>query len=282
MSFFDRKNNRVEREMSFVEHLDELRKHIIRAGLAIIAFSIIAFFLTDVIFKHVLFYPLDKNFPTYQALCYVGSYFGIPGSCITPVKPMIQTFDMGEAFILHFKVCMFSGFIIAFPVVLWELWKFVRPGLYDREVKATRGVVAAGSFLFLLGVAFGYFILAPFSINFLVSYQLPMINEQANIIKAGSFINYMLMFTFPAGIIFELPILVYYLARMGIVTDKGMRTYRRHAIIVILIIAAIVTPPDIISQIIVTIPVYILYELSIGIAARQTKRRLKEMEMDNE
>jgi sec-independent protein translocase protein TatC len=270
-------DNSEEREMSFVEHLDELRTHIIRSLLAIGAFSIVIYFLTDFIFRKILFYPLDKDFPTYRLLCKLGTYLQTDAICFTPVKTSVQTFDMGEAFGLHLKVCVIGGLIVAFPYVLWELWKFIRPGLYDKERKATRSVVAVGSFLFLLGVAFGYFILAPFAINFLVGYQLPMVNESLSIIKAGSYINYMVMFTLPAGLIFELPIIVYYLSKVGVLTDKDMRTYRRHSIVVILIIAAIVTPPDVVSQIIVAIPVYLLYELSIGIAAVQTRKREREM-----
>ena len=130
----------------------------------------------------------------------------------------------------------------------------------------------------MIGVCFGYFILAPFAINFLVGYQLPMVNQDTSIIKAASYINYMIMFTMPSGIVFELPIIIFYLARVGIVTPEGMRKYRRHSIIGILLISAVITPPDIMTQVIVAIPVYFLYEMSIGIAARQAKKRAKEMD----
>jgi sec-independent protein translocase protein TatC len=286
LSFLNR-NNKIgskegEREMSFVEHLDELRKHIIRSLIAIVSAAIFMYFLTDIIFKNVLFYPLNANFPTYQLLCWLEKLVKIPGVCITPVSVSLQTFDMGEAFSLHMKICIYGGLIISFPYILWELWKFVRPGLYEAEVKATKGVVFITSFLFLLGVAFGYFILAPFSINFLVGYQLPFVNENESFIKAGSYINYMIMFTLPAGILFELPVLVYYLAKIGLVTDKAMRKYRRHSIVGILLLSAVVTPPDILSQLLVAIPVYGLYELSIGIAARQTKIRDKIIGLNEE
>jgi sec-independent protein translocase protein TatC len=149
-------------------------------------------------------------------------------------------------------------------------------------VKAVRGVVFITSSLFLLGVAFGYFVLAPFSINFLVGYKLPMVNETDSFIKAGSFINYMIMFTLPAGIIFELPVFVYYLAKIGLVNDKVMKKYRKHSIVVILIIAAVVTPPDVLSQVLVAVPVYFLYEISIGIAARQSRIREKEIGLNED
>jgi sec-independent protein translocase protein TatC len=271
-----------EREMSFVEHLEELRMHIIRAVIAIASFAILVYFITDFVFRKIIFYPLSTDFPTYKLMCWISDLLKMPIVCITPVKSQVQTFDMGEAFTLHVKVCIVGGIIMAFPYILWELWKFIKPGLHKKEIRAARGAVAYTSILFMLGVAFGYFILAPFSINFLVGYQLPMVNEEASMIKAGSFINYMIMFTIPSGLVFELPIIIFFLSRLGIITDKDMRTYRRHSIIGILVIAAIVTPPDVLSQMIVAFPIFILYELSIGIAARQTKRREKEVGINKE
>lgn len=267
-----------EREMTFVEHLEELRMHIIRSVLAIGAFAIIIFFATKFVFEVIIFGPLDPEFPTYNFLCWISELINVPSLCIQPVNPSMQTLDMGEAFLLHIKVCFIGGLVVAFPFVIWELWKFIRPGLYETEIKATRGVVAISSFLFMIGVCFGYFILAPFAINFLVGYQLPMVNQDTSIIKAASYINYMIMFTMPSGIVFELPIIIFYLARVGIVTPEGMRKYRRHSIIGILLISAVITPPDIMTQVIVAIPVYFLYEMSIGIAARQAKKRAKEMD----
>ncbi len=276
-----KKDDSQEREMTFVEHLDELRMHLIRSVIAVAAFAIFIFFATEFVFKTIIFGPLSKNFPTYQFFCWLSGRLKMDALCYDPVQPELQTFDMGEAFLLHIKVCLIGGVIVAFPYILYELWKFVRPGLYETEVKATRGVVGISSLLFLLGVAFGYFILSPFAINFLVGYQLPMVNETDSIIKANSFINYMIMFTLPAGIIFELPIIVFYLARMGIVTPEGMRKYRRHSIIGILLLSAMITPPDVMTQIIVSIPVYILYEFSINIAGRQAKKRAKELELED-
>ena len=292
--------NNDEKEMSFVEHLDELRQHLIRSIIAIVAGAIFIFFATKFIFKIILFGPLDANFPTYQAMCQLSHLAGWEEAmCYTPIQINMQTLDMGEAFLLHIKVCIFGGIILAFPYLLWEFWRFVKPGLFNHERKATKGFVFFGSILFLLGVAFGYFILSPFAINFLAGYQLTMINQQADymeimrscsecctfpteevakkggIIKAASFINYMLMFTLPTGLLFELPMIVFFLARMGLITAKSMRRYRRHSIVVILILAAVVTPPDIMTQILIGIPIYVLYELSIGIAARQ-ERRLNE------
>jgi sec-independent protein translocase protein TatC len=269
-----------EKEMSFVEHLEELRVHIIRMVISILLAAVFVFFATRSIFKIVIFGPLQNDFLTYQLLCKLSNWLGLGDSmCYEPAVANLITLEMGEAFLLHIKVCIFGGMILAFPYLLWEFWRFIKPGLYPEERKAANSVVAVGSILFLLGISFGYFILSPFAINFLLGYELPMINEASNgnLIKATSMINYMIMFTVPVGIIFELPIIVYYLAKMGLVTDTFMRTYRRHAIVGILIIAAFVTPPDVMTQIIIGIPIYLLYELSIGIAAKQTQKREAEL-----
>lgn len=270
-----------EKEMTFVEHLDELRIHLIRIAIAVVIGAVFMFFATDMIFKYVIFGPLDSDFLTYQLMCKFSHWAGLLDQlCYIPVKIEPVTLEMGEAFLLHIKICAIGGLIIMFPYILYELWRFIRPALYQEEQSAINGIAAISSFLFLLGIAFGYFILAPFAINFLMGYQLPMINtdtDTGSILKASSYINYLIMFTVPVGIIFEMPIAVYYLAKLGLVTDVGMRTYRRHAIVGILVVAAVVTPPDVMTQIIIGIPIYILYEISIIIAAKQTKLREASM-----
>ena len=268
----------VEKEMSFVEHLDELRIHLIRIAISICVSAVFVFFATKTILETVIFGPLNSDFMTYKLMCRLSEWAGMGEKmCYSPKPINLVTFDMGEAFLLHIKICLFGGFIMAFPYILWELWKFIKPGLYLKEIKSANGVVFISSLLFLTGISFGYFVLAPFAINFLVGYELPMVNSgnSGNLIKATSLINYMIMFTMPVGIIFELPIVVYYLSKMGLITDDFMRAYRKHSIVIILVIAALVTPPDIMTQIIIGIPIYFLYEMSIHIAARQTKKREK-------
>ena len=265
-----------EKEMSFVEHLDELRIHLMRIAIAICASAVFVFFATKTIFEYIVFGPINEHFLTYKLMCKLSHWAELGDKmCYVPASINLVTLEMGEAFFLHIKVCLFGGLIMAFPYILWELWKFIKPGLYGKEIRAANGLVFISSLLFLFGISFGYFVLAPFAINFLVTYELPMINagDAGNLIKATSLINYMIMFTMPVGIIFEMPIIVFYLAKMGLITDTLMRVYRRHAIVLILIIAAFVTPPDIMTQVIIGIPIYFLYELSIHIAARQTKKR---------
>lgn len=296
----DQPNPNEEKEMSFWEHLDELRSHIIRGLIAVVAAAVLLFFMSDIVFGAVLFGPLREDFPSYRLLCALSHALGMGDQiCIKPVRVDLETFELGEAFMLHIKISFFGGIALALPFLLRELWRFVRPALYERERAAVRGLVFWATLLFAVGMCFGYFVLAPFAVNFLAGYQLPMLNEgnaellravrycaeccsgtpppleQAaggGIVKASSFINYMLMFTFPVGLVFEMPILIYYLAGVGIVTPDGMRQYRRHAFVAILIIAAIVTPPDVVTQIIVAVPMYLLYEMSIGLAKRQARR----------
>ena len=266
-----------EQEMTFVEHLDELRTHIIRIVLALFISGIFIFFATDFIFSHIIFGPLQADFFTYRIICRISELLQLGDAlCYTPVSIQAVTLDMGEAFILHIKTCFFGGLTLAFPYVLWELWKFIKPALYDTEKKAIHWIVIISSILFLTGVLFGYFVLSPFAINFLVNYDLPMINSSeatGSILKASSYINYMIMFTFPVGFIFLLPIFVFYLAKLGIITDQTMKKYRKHAIVGILVLSALVTPPDVMTQFLIGIPIYFLYEVSIGIAAKQTKIR---------
>ena len=162
---------------------------------------------------------------------------------------------------------------MAFPYILWEVWRFVKPGLYDNEKRAARGFVLICSFLFLSGVLFGYFVIAPFAIKFLASYDIGAINAPT----LESYVNYMVLFTLPTGIIFQLPVLVYFLTKIGLIDAEFMRTYRRHAIVLILILSAMITPPDVITQFLIGIPLFFLYELSINVA-RRVKKQEEEAE----
>jgi len=178
--------------------------------------------------------------------------------------------ELGEQFFTHLKVSIWLGIIISFPYIFWEMWRFIKPGLYAKEQKAARGIVFVCSFLFLLGVLFGYYVISPFAITFLAGYSIA--TEVVSSPTLSSYVNYMTMFTVPTGIIFELPVVVYFLSRIGLVTPEFMKKYRRHAVIVILIFAAIITPPDVITQFLIGIPVFILYEISIHISRRAAKK----------
>lgn len=260
------------KDMSFLDHLEELRWHIIRALIAITVCFITLFIFKDFVFNKIVLGPKFIDFWSYKAACSFSHLIGLGERfCVSENAfnfKVIQIY-MGEKFLTHIKVSFVLGFIFAFPYVFWEFWGFIKPGLYPKEQKAVRGIVFICSFLFLLGVAFGYFVISPFAINFLMTYDLSDILDQVSI---SSFVNYMVMFTLPAGLIFELPVIVYFLAKVGLITPKLMRTYRRHSIIGILVLAALITPPDVVTQFLIGIPLYILYELSIFICAREAKK----------
>ncbi|HMQ46153.1 MAG TPA: twin-arginine translocase subunit TatC [Saprospiraceae bacterium] len=257
------------KEMTFLEHLEELRWHIIRSLTAIVSLGIILFLFQRWLFDTVIFGPTHKEFLTYRVFCAVVKGLGLSESmCFEPPQFEKIAIGFGEPFIMSIMVSFVMGFIIAFPYVLWEFWRFIKPGLYPKEKKAARGMVLICSALFLTGVLFGYYIIAPFAVNFLAGYSIPGVENTPTM---SSYINYMIMFTAPAGLIFELPIVVYFLAKVGLVSAQDMRKYRRHSIIGILILAAVLTPPDVVTQFLIAIPLYILYEASIVIALRVYK-----------
>ncbi|MEE9373917.1 MAG: twin-arginine translocase subunit TatC [Saprospiraceae bacterium] len=257
-----------EKEMSFLDHLEELRWHIIRSIAAVFVLGIAFFLLRDLVFQIILA-PSKAEFPTYRLLCNISEI-----TCMKPTDFKLLPRDMGEQFFTHIKISIWLGFILAFPYVFWEFWRFIKPGLYKNEQKAARGIVGACSFLFMCGILFGYYVISPFAITFLTGYQVsPDIVSSPTL---ASYINYMTMLTIPTGIIFELPIVVYFLAKIGLISSDFMKKYRKHAFVIVFILAAIITPPDVLTQILIGIPIYILYELSIHLAKRIEKQKARE------
>ena len=253
------------KEMGFLDHLEELRWHLLRSALAVIIFSIIIFLNKAFTFQTVVLGPKNPHFVTYDFLCNLSEML-----CFRPKDFTLKTIDIGEQFFMHMKVSIMLGLVVAFPYIFWEIWRFVKPGLLPIERKAAKGFVFICSTLFFLGVLFGYFVMAPFSISFLSSYSVGMDVETAPTLS--SYIGYLVMVTLPTGIVFELPVVVYFLSKIGLVTPKVMRKYRKHAIVLILIVAAIITPPDVITQLLIGFPLFLLYEVSIYISARVEKK----------
>ncbi len=266
-----------EKEMSFLDHLEELRWHIMRSLIAIVIGGILLYLVRDWYFSRVLFGPLKSDFISYVWFCRFSEWMKMGQvMCIAPAEDLtVQAIGFGEQFITAVKMSFVGGFVIAFPYVFYELWSFVRPGLYKQEQRATRGVIFICSLLFFIGVAFGFFIIAPFGTNFLLTFE---VGGAKNIPTMDSVIGYMLMFTLPAAIIFELPVLIHFLARFGLVTAEGMRQYRRHSIIGILVLASVLTPPDVVTQILIAVPLYILYELSVFVAKRAQRAYQADLE----
>jgi len=265
-------------EMTFFEHLEELRWHIIRGLGSIFVFATIAFLLKNLIFNTLILSPKSEGFWTYRGICKLSQSLGLEGVlCNGPTSFEIVNIDMAGQFLTHLKVSVILGFILSFPYIVWEIWRFVRPALYDQEKRYTRGIVFSASILFFIGILFGYFVLAPLSINFFANYSVsPTV---VNTIQLGSYISILSTVVLATGIMFELPIAVYILSKTGLLTPENMREYRKHAVVAILVIAAVITPADIWTQLFVTIPVYGLYEISIfiskwvaGICAERSKR----------
>ena len=261
-------------EMSFLDHLEELRWHILRSLAAVFTFAIALFLFHKSFFSHVIMAPTKEGFFSFKVFCKLSHAIGMGDKlCIQPTEFEVIAVGFGETFITAIKISIVSGIILAFPYILYELWKFIKPGLYDTEVKLAKGFVGICSFLFLIGILFGYYVITPFGVNFLMSFNLP---EVINKPTLNSYISYLVMFTVPAGIIFELQVVVYFFAKLGLVTAEIMKKYRRHAIIGILLCAALLTPPDVVTQFLIGIPLYFLYEISIIIAKRVQKNEAKK------
>ncbi|MFN0174097.1 MAG: twin-arginine translocase subunit TatC [Saprospiraceae bacterium] len=276
----DQQHEQDRNEMSFFDHITELRTHLLRSALAIAVVGIACFLNKDFIFNTLIFGPRSPDFITYRLLCKFSHWAGAgEAMCFTPPVFNLITRQLGEVLMQHLYVSFWLGVIGAFPFIFWEFWKFVRPGLLDTERKAVRGVVAICTFLFLLGVSFGYFIIAPFSISFLAGYTLEGLEVSPTL---DSYVTYMTMFTLPTGLIFEMPILAYFLAKIGLIGPAFLRNQRRQAFIIILIVAAIITPPDVVSQLLVTVPLYGLYEISILVVARVQRKREKALKASEE
>ena len=266
-------------EMSFIQHLEILRWHLIRSVLVIVAFAIVLFLLKEPVFEGLIFAPKFPDFFTYRFICGFSDWIGLGDRlCFGPPEFKIIGVGFGELFITHIKVSIILGFVMAFPYIFWEFWRFIKPGLHTNEKKVAGGVVFICSSLFLLGVCFGYYVISPFAVSFLAGYQLPGAVSQPTI---SSYVNYMVMFTVPSGLTFELPVVVYFLARVGLVTAEFMRKYRRHAFVIILILASVITPPDAVTQLLIGVPLYVLYEVSILIAQRVQKQE-EEKEKEDE
>lgn len=257
----------AEKEMTFIEHLDELRKHLMRSVILVVVFMFLAFGFTEWIFEELIFGPAKADFWTYQKMCELGKWLGTEGLCVG-INLELVNFAITGQFMTHLTSSIIIGLVAAFPYIVWEIWRFVKPALYEKEVKAAKGVIFYIVMLFLLGLLFGYFIITPISINFLATYKIsPRVNPNFQF-DLHSYVSMVSWLTLISALMFQLPIVAYFLAKADILTAKFMRSYRRHSIVAILIAAAIITPSaDIFSQLIVALPLYMLYEMSIFIVA---------------
>jgi sec-independent protein translocase protein TatC len=276
MGFFSDKFN-SSGEMSFLGHLEALRWHLFRAVIAVMTMAIVLFFFKEFLFDGVLLAPKSPDFLTYKVLCSIGNKLNLGDDfCITVIPFSLISTDISAQFTTHMWVAFIAGLVVSFPYVVWEIWRFIKPALSTKEKSYARGIVFYTSFLFMLGILFGYYIITPMTVNFLGNYQ---VSEQVkNTITLDSFISIVTTMTLITGIVFELPIVVYFLSKVGILTPTFMRTYRRHAVVVILIIAAVITPTsDATTLVMVALPLYVLYEISILVSAYVLKEKNKNL-----
>ncbi len=262
-----------EAEMTFGEHLDEIRKILIRVSMVFAVLCIVLFAYKGIVLD-ILFAPIRETFPTNQLFNWLASVMGSDVLRIHPENVELFNNKMAGQFLLHIKSSIVGSFIIAFPYLIWELWLFVKPALPPHQQRQSIRYVIETPIWFLLGISFGYFVISPLAINFLGNYSVS--DQISNIIDVSSFMTTVMSVSFAGGIAFQLPLLIRLLASMGIVTSEGMRQYRRVAVAALLIFAAIITPPDVVSQVLIFIPCYALYEYGIGIAAKIEARRAKE------
>jgi sec-independent protein translocase protein TatC len=259
------------KEMTFFEHIDEMRKYILRALAGVGIFTVLALVFPNILFDKIIFGPTHLDFWTYQRMCEL-SYMinNTDNLCIKSIDYVIFSPSVTAQFTQYFMVSIIAGIVLAFPWILFQFWQFIKPALNNKEVKYAKQLVGFGSLLFFAGILFGFFMLTPISLNFLGSFKL--MENIENRFTVDSYISFVTMLTLATGIIFELPIIIYFLAKLGLVTAAFLRKYRRYALIIVLVLAAIITPPDVTSQILMSIPLAILYEIGIVIAKRVEKR----------
>jgi len=260
-----------EKEMTFWEHLEELRWHIIRSLIVIIVFTILALISRKIIFDHVILAPRDAGFISYRVLCRLAEAFHVHSLCIKDISLKIINLTMTGQFLTHIYVSIAVGLVLASPYVLWEFWRFIGPALKINERRYARSTVLVMSLLFFFGVLFGYFVLVPWTLNFFGNYQVSASIQ--NQISLRSYISTVVTMSLGVGVVFELPVAAFFLTKIGIMTPAFMKRNRKYAIVILLIIAAVITPPDVFSQIIVTLPLYGLYELGIYVSKRAYARQ---------
>ncbi len=261
-------------DMSFLDHLEELRWRIVRALIAIVICAIVAFFMKSFLFDVLIFGPRDADFTTYRGFCQLSDILGMGDKlCFNDLQFEVKSFEMVTQITMHIVASLIAGIIIAFPYVFYQVWGFISPGLKDQEKNQAKGITLWVSILFFAGVLFGYYMIVPLSVQFLGNYQVSETVE--NTIGISSYVSTVTTLTLATGILFQLPVVVFILAKLGLITPALLKKYRKHAFVGVLLLSAVITPPDIASQILVTFPIMILYEASILIAARIQKNQAR-------
>jgi sec-independent protein translocase protein TatC len=265
------KNNE---EMSFLEHLEELRWHLVRASIAVVSGAILCFIEANFILDKILFAPKNADFFTNRAFAWVARKFDSPDMAINTLPFNIVNYEMAGQFTTNLNIAMIGGIIIAFPYIFWEFWRFIKPALYEKERKHASGAVFYSSLLFLSGILFGYYLIVPLSTHFFGSYRVSA--EVPNLINLNSYISTVTTVILGSGVVFEIPIIIYFLSKVGLISSSFLITYRKHAYILLLLLAAIITPPDVFSMLLVSGPLILLYELGVFLSKRIEKKRINK------
>ena len=265
------KNNE---EMSFLEHLEELRWHLVRASAAIVIGAVLCFIEAEFILDKILFAPKNAAFITNRAFAWVAQKFNSPDLAINNLPFNVINTDMAGQFTTNLSIAMIGGIILAIPYIFWEFWRFIKPALYEKERKHATGAVFYSTLLFMLGVFFGYYLIVPLSTHFFGSYRVSA--EVPNLINLNSYISAVTTVMLGSGIVFELPIIIYFLSKVGLISSGFLMTYRKHAYVLLLLLAAIITPPDVFSMLLVSGPLILLYELGVFLSKRIEKKRVNE------
>lgn len=262
------------KEMSFLGHLEELRWHLVRSTVVVFVFAIVLFLFREDVYNNFIIAHTHSDFITYRFFCQVFTGIGIEsGFCTIDIPSKLQALSLTQQLMSSLWVSLILAVILAFPYLLWEIWRFIAPGLHITERKKSRGFLFIASVLFFIGVLFSYYVIMPMSVSFFYGYQI-----SENIVNNFTLDSYISLFTntmLGISLVFELPVVIYFLSKLGLVTPTFLRKYRKHALVLVLILSAIITPPDVASQIIVSIPILILYEISIYISGFVEKRQLK-------
>ena len=258
------------KEMSFLDHLEELRWRLVKSAAAVLIFGIVAFLYKDFIFDTIILAPKSNDFITYQFFCKMSTYLHLGDQLCMQNNFSLQNVDVAGQFNSHVIISIYAGIIGAFPFIFYQFWKFISPALKDAEKKLASSVIFFVTLLFVFGLLFGYYVVSPLSIQFFGSYQVS--TQVQNNFALTSYISNITSCTFYSGLIFQLPVVIYFLAKLGLVSTEFLRKYRKHAYIAILVLAAIVTPPDVYSQTLVSLPLFLLYEISILVSKRISKK----------
>ena len=262
------------KEMSFLGHLEELRWHLVRSTAVIFTIAIVLFVFRETIYDNFIIAHTHSDFVTYEFFCSVFSSIGIESSfCNVQIPSKLQALSLTQQLMSSLWVSLILGFILAFPYLLWEMWRFIAPGLHKKEKNKSKGFLFIASLLFFVGIAFSYYVIMPMSVSFFYGYQI-----SENIVNNFTLDSYISLFTntlLGISLVFELPVVIYFLTKLGLVTPSFLKKYRKHALVLVLILSAIITPPDVASQVIVSIPILILYEISIHISRFVIKKQQK-------